>query len=51
MYSTFKKVTTNFLEAALQACSAANKQGYAEAKVYLNGLKKSIDDASEIINI
>ena len=50
MYSTFKKVTTNSLEAALQACSAANKQGYAEAKVYLNGLKKSIDDASEIIN-
>lgn len=38
------------MEAALQTCSVANKQGYAEAKVYLKGLKKSIDDASEIIN-
>lgn len=50
MYSPFNKATPNSLETALQACSAANKQGYAEAKVYLNGLKKSIDDASEIIN-
>ena len=50
MYSPFKKVSPNSLEAALQTCSVANKQGYAEAKVYLKGLKKSIDDASEIIN-
>ena len=50
MYSPFNKATPNSLETALQACSAANKQGYAEAKIYLNGLKKSIDDASEIIN-
>lgn len=34
----------------MQACSVANKQGYNEAKVYLNGLKRSIDSASEIIN-
>ncbi len=50
MYNPFKKVNPNSLEAALQACSVANKQGYAEAKVYLKGLKKSIDDASAIIN-
>ncbi len=50
MYNPFKKVSSNSLEAALQTCSVANKQGYAEAKVYLKGLKKSIDDASEIIN-
>ena len=50
MYSPFKKVSPNSLEAALQTCSVANKQGYAEAKVYLKGLKKSIDDASAIIN-
>ena len=50
MYHPFKKVSQNSMEAALQACSVANKQGYAEAKVYLRGLKKSIDDASAIIN-
>ena len=50
MYNPFKKVSQNSMEAALQTCSVANKQGYAEAKVYLKGLKKSIDDASEIIN-
>ncbi len=50
MFNPFKKVSKNALETALQACSVANKQGYAEAKVYLKGLKKSIDDASEIIN-
>lgn len=50
MFRPFKKVTPNTLEAALQACSVANKQGYNEAKVYLNGLKRSIDSASEIIN-
>jgi hypothetical protein len=50
MYNPFKKVNPNSLEAALQTCSIANKQGYSEAKVYLKGLKKSIDDASEIIN-
>jgi tRNA U34 5-carboxymethylaminomethyl modifying GTPase MnmE/TrmE len=50
MYNPFKKAAPNSLEAALQTCSVANKQGYAEAKVYLKGLKKSIDDASEIIN-
>ena len=50
MYIPFKKVNPNSLEAALQACSDANKQGYAEAKTYLNGLKKSIDETSEIIN-
>lgn len=50
MYNPFKTVSSNSLEAALQTCSVANKQGYAEAKVYLKGLKKSIDDASEIIN-
>lgn len=50
MYNPFKKVSSNSLEAALQACCIANKQGYAEAKVYLKGLKKSIDEASEIIN-
>lgn len=50
MYNPFKKVSSNSLEAALKACSVANKQGYAEAKVYLKGLKKSIDDASAIIN-
>ena len=46
MYNPLKKVNPDSLEAALQACSVANKQGYAEAKVYLKGLKKSIDDAS-----
>lgn len=50
MYNPFKKVSSNSLEAALQACCIANKQGYAEAKVYLKELKKSIDEASEIIN-
>lgn len=50
MYNPFKKVSPNSIEAALQACSDANKQGYAEAKVYLKGLKNSIDDASKIIN-
>lgn len=50
MYNPFKTVSPNSLEAALQACSVANKQGYAEAKIYLKGLKKSIDDASAIIN-
>lgn len=50
MYNPLKKVRLDSLEAALQACSAANKQGYGEAKIYLKGLKKSIDDASQIIN-
>ncbi len=50
MYNPFEKVSSNSLEAALQACCDANKQGYAKAKVYLKDLKKSIDEASEIIN-
>lgn len=49
MYNPFKKVTPGSLEAALEACSIANKQGYSEAKIYLKDLKKSIVQASEII--
>lgn len=49
MYNPFKKVTPGSLEAALEACSIANKQGYSEAKIYLKDLKKSIAQASEII--
>lgn len=50
MHNSIKNVAPNSLEAALRACSAANKQGYSEAAVYLKGLKKSIDAASEIID-
>ncbi|MBF1502587.1 GTPase domain-containing protein [Prevotella pallens] len=49
MYNPFKKVTPGSLEAALEACNIANKQGYSEAKIYLKDLKKSIAQASEII--
>lgn len=41
---------SNRLEIALKACSAANKQGYSEAEVYLNNLHKSINQASSIIS-
>lgn len=37
------------MQAALDACHSANRQGYEDAKVYLAGLKQSIDDASSII--
>lgn len=50
MYNPFKKIEQNSLEAALQACSAANKQGYSEAKKYLTKLHESISQASIIIN-
>lgn len=50
MFSPFKKSESNSLEAALKACNAANKQGYSEAKVYLNELYESINQASNIIS-
>lgn len=51
MFNPFKKNTnSNSLEAALKACASANKQGFSEAKKYLNDLHVSIDQASEIIS-
>lgn len=50
MFNPVKKIEQNSLEAALKACSAANKQGYSEAKTYLNELQKSISQASDIID-
>ena len=50
MFNLFKKIEPNSLEAALKACQAANKQGYSEALVYLNGLHDSISQATKIIS-
>ena len=49
MKNIFNKVQKNDFQRALDACEEANKEGYSDAKIYLNGLKKSIDDASFII--
>ena len=50
MYYKSKNIALNDLEEALKACSAANEQGFSEAKVYLNDLHKSINDASNVIS-
>lgn len=49
MFKSSWRVSSNKLEQALEECQLANKQGYTEAQVYLKDLKKSIDDASDII--
>ena len=49
MNSTSQHITRDHLQAALDACHSANRQGYEDAKVYLAGLKQSIEDASSII--
>lgn len=44
------KIENSDLRRALDACNYANKQGYKDAKTYLDELKKSIDKASDIIS-
>lgn len=50
MKNIFKRVAKDQFEQALEACGEANKKGYSDAKIYLKGLKRSIDDASGIID-
>lgn len=50
MFFKHEKIENNDLRRALDACKYANKQGYKDAKVYLDELKKSIEKASDIIS-
>lgn len=50
MSNKFKKLESSSLEAALKACSAANKQGFSDAKIYLKDLQKSINQATDTIS-
>ena len=50
MLRIYQRLSQNQLQEALDACKKANKIGYSDAQIYLKGLKKSIDDATEIIS-
>lgn len=49
LYKGNKGITKESLDEALEACNRANAEGYSDSKVYLQALKKSVREASEII--